>query len=323
MADKSKPDMWAALFAAGLGREQHKQIQYNSHTQVLVQVLQALALALALPGLLFGLYLLADGRLWLVERAADEYDRLFLAVMISAGGAITWGLVGLGVRRAGRELSLWATLARALVTVGLVLLACDLVAILADDWETARSARLLGGLGLVLATALLIWRFGNELWNPTYPKSPMIGLLQDFLTPDEPPPVEILQPYPIRMNNKTRGADVLLPDPDDDALDEEADGPPIYRVDPEFEDLVAFVRLAQRRGLARSALLTKPRTRMPSGQRLTRDYYDRMIALAREPWGIVQLGGSGSPAEWAVDVHTALRMLDTTLTHVQAGGRAE
>ena len=55
-----------------------------------------------------------------------------------------------------------------------------------------------------------------------------------------------------------------------------------------------------------------------------REYYDQLIARAADPWGLIIPGGSGTAATWAVaDVHTAVHMLDTALTQMQAGDQAD
>lgn len=315
-------DLWPALVAANqtAGGQQQEHVQYNAHTQVLVQVLQALGLVLAVGLIGAGVWLLAGGVTWLVARLEVPADWALAALALAS--------VGIVVRRLTRALTgrwearIWPVVAELLSTTGLVLLGLRVVA--GGEWSFLRVMQAVAGVGCLLAGPLLLWRFSNELFNPWFPKSPVVIMMENLIDrltqgPEEP---ERIAPFPVRVNGKVHGATTAEAE---EPEAEEAEEPAAARiVDPEFVDLVEFVELAAVRGLARDALVVEPRLRLRSGQRLTRGYFERLMSLAAETWGFVRPGGGGTSAEWAVEPGRAIAILRAALELAtgQATGQA-
>lgn len=309
----SAKELWPALAVANqtAAGQQQEHVQYNAHTQVVVQVLQGLVLMPAIAAVCGGLVLLGSSVTWLIVQLTSWLDWMVSVVILTA--------LAIVVRRVARAMlsrwhaRLWPLAAEMLATAAVVLL---LMTAARGEWTAGAALRVVGGLGLMVGGFLVAWRFGNELWNPWFPKSPSVAMMErliDRLTdgPEEGP--ERVRPYPVRVNGELRQHAPV------DDEDEEQDRPERV-VDPEFVDLVAFVEMASVRGLERDGLVTKPRMALPSGARLTRTVYDRMMELAEKPWGLVRRGGGGMAASWVVEPVQAVMILRAALE--LAGGLA-
>ena len=104
MADKGGSggeDLLKLLMATGLmgGGQTHEQIQYNKESQVLVQVLQALALVAATCAMIAGLFLMGSGLLWVVREAETAWDLLLIAV---PGAIVAMVVRGIAIQVQGR-----------------------------------------------------------------------------------------------------------------------------------------------------------------------------------------------------------------------------
>jgi hypothetical protein len=201
-----KPDLGTMLAASLMGRESQENITYNAHTQVWVQILQALGLVLAIAALLAGLWLLAGPILWVIREVVAALDRLIVSLILATAAIVAYGLTGeiLESLDIHQDMSdIWWTVIRLFVVALVLFLALNVVEVLAAGWTSAWTLRLLGGIGLSVSGLLLSWRFTNELWNPLYPKSPMISILQHYLESMIPhPQVEIPGPRPVRINGQ-------------------------------------------------------------------------------------------------------------------------
>jgi hypothetical protein len=323
-------DLLRLLMATGLmgGGQTHEQIQYNKESQVLVQVLQALALVVATCAMIGGLFLMGGGLLWVVRAAETVWDLLLVA---APGAMVMMGVRGISIRiqaRLGameideegdqqtRRMTALAAMMEAVASIGMVLALLVVVQALdeAGRWSWTDWARPILGLGLVVSGSLLVWRFTNELFNPLFPKSPTTQILERLVAAMEEGKgpenvVEVRGPYPWRPNGQV--ARPMLP-----ATELPAGGGEVevrlsedYKL---FVDLVALVQRAQTHGLTRAANVDnqRPRLRLPSGERLTRDRLEMLWAYGAEVWGLWMYEAErGRTPEWAMELDAALELL--------------
>lgn len=329
MADKGGSggeDLLKLLMATGLmgGGQTHEQIIYGRESQVWVQVLQALALVGSVVAVAGGLWLMAGGLVWTVRMAESEWDLLMVAVPGALVAMVMRGLASRLAAKIGERRGLepgnvvimgLAVMIETMATVAAIM--GGLVAVQALDmaasWEALDFARPVIGLGLVVAGTLLSWRFGNELFNPLFPKSPTTEILErlvEQLEGDGPETVvEVRGPFPARTNGQI--AKPVLPTTQLPAgggtvkveLSED------YKL---FVDLVALVHRAQVHGLTRAANVENvhPRLRLPSGERLSRGRLEVLWAYGADVWGLwTYEAAKGITPEWAMEPGVALDVL--------------
>lgn len=312
MAEKgsSEPSLLQWLIASGLigGGQTHEQIQYDTNSQVRVQVYQAFTLLFSIAGTVAGLWLLTAPLAWLVGLASSSEDLVVLAVGLALLVTVGRMIVRWLVERFDWELPdlLWRVLEVVVLIVWQMLGVTMLQVWLDQHWGVGETVRFIAGLGLTVSGGLLSWRFVNELFNPLFPKSPTTTLLEDLIdaiTPGEERPQVVLRgPIPTRINGQP--AIPVVPQMaqlagTDLVMDES------YGL---FVDLLELVERAQVHGLTREAHLTRPRLRLPSGEPLTRGRYDALIEYGTQ-WGIFQQHGRGITATWGVVPEQALAML--------------
>ena len=303
---------------AGMGREQQEHITYNLHTQVVVPLIQAVVLGLAAIGLLASLGLIGWSLVWLAGQMVAEWEKFLVAVVL----IVVWRALSWGVRRLFAWLEwddrIWRVFFSIAISASGLLVLINVLYYLAGDWQGPDVARVGGGIGLAVMCIMLLWRLGNELWNPSYPKSPFVRMLEGFFSRIgvEAEPVVHVRPYAVYISNGGAYGEILDIEDGDDL-----DGGVL---DPEFEDLVELVELAVRRGLGRAALVTQPRHLMRSGQALTRPYYDKLMARLSTEWHLVDRGGDGQATAWQVDPETAAQILRAVADRAtgRAAGRA-
>jgi hypothetical protein len=323
MSTTDPSNIWAAFLASGaLGGEQTQEhIQYNAHTQVIVQILQAFALFPSIAAILGGVWLLAGVLGWIVASITDQVSLVLISAAIAAAGLLIAAIARWILGQSEVVSGVFRPLAELVIATAAILLILNLIRLLATGWTLEHGLRLVGGLAAIVAGSLLTWRFSNELWNPLFPKSPMIYVLEQLvasLTPEREE-VEILRPYPVNAGARLQGIGYV-----EHEDDEEEDEPATGQLDPRFLDLVRFVELAARHGLARDdtdtsrGLITKPRHRLPSGRPLTKPYYNELIHLAIHPWNIVNPPATrGQPYTWKLEPDAALAMLRAVVETVQ------
>lgn len=318
-----KPDILTALLASrGIaGEEQHEQINYNVHTQVLVQLAQGVGLILALASVGAGLYLLALTLTWLASTATSAIDRLAVSAAIGGGALLLYLAAGHFTPRS----RLWRGAAALLLSAAATLITLNLFEYLAhtDGWTTLHIARVLIAPALIAAGCLLVWRFSNELYNPAFPKSPLVQVLENLvanLTP-EPRTVTQVQPYPVYLNGhlNAAGVAVTLDHERDQEQEPEPDPPPTSAaISDQFLDLIRLIELARGHGWQRDNLVSHPRRLLPSGRKLSRPYYEKLMDELEHRWNIIAAPGPGSTAEWRIQPADALQILTAVLDTVTA-----
>ena len=345
MADKGGSggeDLLKLLMATGLmgGGQTHEQIQYNKESQVLVQVLQALALVAATCAMIAGLFLMGSGLLWVVREAETAWDLLLIAVPGAIVAMVVRGIAiqvqgRLGEMRASgeaesrtRPTAALAAMMEAVATTATILALLVVVQALdsAGNWRWTDWARPILGLGLAIAGSLLVWRFTNELFNPLFPKSPttqilerLVSQMEDGAGPEQV--VEVRGPFPWRANGQV--AKPVLP-----PVELPAGGGEVQvRLSEEykmFADLVALVERAKTHGLTRKANVddVRPRLRLPSGERLTRDRLEMLWAYGAAVWELwTYEAEKGKTPEWTMEPDVALEVLRAAWSQ-ENGGRA-
>ena len=318
MADKSDGDgiLKTALGLGLLGTGQTQEhIQYNTISQVWVQVLQFVFLCIAIPITAAGLWLMSEPVAWLLTMATTTLDIVLAAVVI--------GVVTVGARTLARwlkekiDLDLPAFAWTCLEVIGqiaLIFLILELVHVAADEnWDLQDSGKMVAGLGVTVAGALLSWRFANELFNPLFPKSPTTQILEQMVNRmdgGEPETVvEVRGPFPARANGqiaKPVMPTTQLPAGGGTVKVELSDD---YKL---FVDLVALVHRAQEHGLTRAANVENvhPRLRLPSGERLSRGRLEILWQYGADVWGLWTYEAErGITPEWLMEPDRALQVL--------------
>lgn len=315
----NKTEPWGAIAAAQslAGSEQREHIEYNPQTQVLVQILQAIALIPTGIGLLAGLGLLGRALWHILQAAASDMQLIGLAASLFIIG---WIVVAI-LRRFTQGLAiapLWRTISSILGGTVTLLLLLNLLELAMATWTWQDTATFALGCTLILACSLLGWRFSNELFNPAYPKTPFVKMLEELVglyRDEETEIVHVLKPYPVYLSPNSRQPH-LVPDYDPGPLEDDT----AYQLDPGFADLLDFLHRASQRGLSRESLVTQPRIRLPSGRRLTRPAYDDLVAEAVR-WGLVDKGGEGRAASWLIEPDKAIRLLQHVREQFPQAGR--
>jgi hypothetical protein len=291
-------DVFKAALLSSLTGNTNEHTEVNVHTQARVPLVQAMLLAAGIAALLGGLWLLMGG---LLSFAASLHDRwaMLAGVAVLWAIAAAWAVTGTallsGMRNqvAMRILLLFFMVAGTLATL-------DIARVMSTGFDQAAGLKLLGGLALTASSALLIWRFANELVNPLYPRPPSIDLIRDLLQPPSGVPQVVRQPVPVYMNGE----------PVTD-LEEEPAEPPS-----DHELLMEFVARAAVIGLGRKRWLNPDAPEYLGGKEVTRGVYNTKVELAAK-WRIVKRGGGGQPTEWAMDKQAALLMLQTAWERVK------
>jgi hypothetical protein len=302
---KDIADSLIAGAAMGGGQSQ-EHIEYNSHTQVVVPVLQAIWLILTTLIIAAGLYLLAAGLINVARRCETVWDLFFFAVVLTLGIVAAASAILAVAGKLTEEPPRWLTTVAYFAAILWVMGLLNLIRV-ADGWTWLDSARLPAAVALLIAGGLLSYRFANELKNPLYPPSPTTAVLRDLLLSQldqEPERVMVRRPIPHRVNGRQGELDWLR--------EAEPQPPPPAGtvIDADFVDLIALVERAAEVGWARDRHVRRPRLRMPSGRPLTRPLYDDLVDLAAEPWDIIIKSGiPGQSPEWIMEPDDALHLL--------------
>lgn len=161
---------------------------------------------------------------------------------------------------------------------------------------------------------LFIERMEREITNPygDHPTTEMFKSLKELLeTSPVSQPIVVKDPIPVRVPNVGRQA------PAAQAYEMPDDPEEPVVVDLAFQDLVAFAERAVQRGLTRSSWIEphKPRVRLPSGTRVTRGVYDKMIENLRK-WHMVVTTPDGS-TDWVSPPEEIIAFLHDTMRQVR------
>jgi hypothetical protein len=316
MTDQTTGLLGTLLALSGRTTEEH--IQYGAKSQVLVPLLQMLGLVAAIGVVAGGIGCMARSLIAIIRTLTGTVDQLVASVVIGVVGLVVFSIARDVFRHVGWDSRVWRPLAEFGLATSVTLLVIGLLRALADDWIILDSAFLFGGLALVVGGSLLIWRFGNELWNPLFPRPPIVEAAMqmiDRLYPDAKQ-VRVLDPYPIRLNGKDRAVEAAehltsAPDDQDEATD----------INPAFTDLIEFLQLASLYGLARDGsdkapgLVRHPHHILPSGRKLTRAYYGDLMDMAAR-WRLVNPGGGGHAATWRMEPDDAIEFMRNVMAQM-------
>lgn len=311
--------------AAGLaGQDQHTtQERYDAHTQVWVVLLELLCLAVCLAGAGFGAWLAVSPTLGVLESAAG-LDLFLVAVGLSFVGGIATTLARAAVLRRQQH-AFPLLLARSLALVwswsatlaGLYLLLGGWQLVNRPAWEGDGDRAILVklGVGLILAgvCALGAYRFAIEVWNPRYPRSPALGVLERLVGmvwgPDddeEEDPGTL--PAPWRVRGRLEG------------LVSAANGGG-GKVHPYLYHLGAFLREGNERSFTRRSWLgEKENERVPlaTGLEVGREEYDNLIGLGKR-YGFLATQGTGTGWTPGVTLDVALETLAREADYIERG----
>lgn len=298
---KGLDDVMKAAMISMLAGNTTEHVEVNTHTQARVPLLQAVLLMVAIAALLAGAWLLLTGGALAFTTEIDSSWDMLLGVCIFWALVITWIAIGDRIISPDRIKTPW--LRRMLLAffafIGTVAM-LDSARAIADGFDKVAGLKMLTGFALISGSALLIWRFANELINPLYPRPPSIDLMRDMMQPAPTGPQVVKVPTPVHRNGN-HVAD--LDDDEEEDAEEDTDG---YVTDHEL--LMEFVERAAVIGLQRARWLDPRAPEYLAKREVTRGIYNRMIALAGR-WHIVRPGGGGSPAQWNMDAEDGLEML--------------
>lgn len=309
-----------------VGRQSEEHVSYGIRTQVLVPLVQGIAL-IGGVGLFFaGLGLLAWTVVDLALLLTSVVDMLFASAVVALALLIVSGLVRDVTARLEWQTRFWRSVTGYVAAIAVVLLLIDVIHVTVNDWDRIELVRLFLGFALTAAGLLLCWRFGQELANPLYPKSPLIAFMDRLLDKfgAEQEQVEVMRPYPVHRYGHLDAIGYN----DSNLTTDEPDEPESSPIDPKFLDLIRFVELSAEWGFARDdsqssrGLVTKPRHLLPSGRRLTRAVYDELMATAEKPWRIITRDKALGTTDWRMEPIDALDMLRAIRDEIQSGRQA-
>lgn len=281
-----------------------ERIDWNAETKGRVPLVQALTATVGLTMSMVGLFLLGWQATWLLGLDLD----VFGALLVATFALILLLLLMAAIRALTNSYSagVLVVLAASLV----ILLAMGALAYASDrELSMWHGFALIAGMALLMPGLALTYRQLADLIDPFGKTSPLERMLYPYLGTIFGEQGEPVQPEPRR----------LVPFRHNGAVSAVSTGTGArYDVHPDDLDLLAFIREASQRGLAREALVTKPRIKLrPTGTEITRGVYDAMMRRASEEWGFIDRGGEGHPAHWLVEPSTALGVLEAEIQRIR------
>ena len=294
--------LWMARALEGESQIEER-IDWNTETKGRVPLVQMATAAIGLLAVLVGLGLLGSQAAWLFDLDLTIGDYLLVTVF----GLLVCLLVMAAVRvlsnTNNRNTVLLVTGAILVVLVGAILAA---VVSKRQELDILHSGAIMFGIALFLPGLALSYRQLTDLVDPFGKTSPMERMIYPYLDvllgAQAQPDPELARLIPHRVSGHTQAIS--------------SNG--AFQVHPDDLNLIAFIREASLRGLARADLVTDPRIKLrPTGTELTRDVYDTLLHRASDEWGFIRRGGGGHASVWLIEPAQALTLLEEEAKRVQ------
>lgn len=289
---------WMISRGAGESSQIREQIRHNMETQVTIRIAQAFTLTfLATPMVIGGLGIFTSYATQVVVGIEMGFwDAVFLGtVSCLIFALLVWLLGTVNVPNEAAQLF-------GLIVLGIVL--TSMIGIFQRlgkmEWGWLDSVLMTLGLGLMIGGGLLMWYFVHELFNSSWPPSPMVKLFEKMLDRYQAPVKTVYVRQPVLTANKIKPEDKPRRWPWQKDEDEATYHLPVtpaepainpahekaksseWIVDPVFGNMCWFVSLAHAKGtLSRNALIEqgRPALQLPFEELEERDGQTRKVRM--------------------------------------------